>query len=164
MSNFFTPGKSTASLRRVRPTDRDFILDASRVFEKFGPYVEIINGWLTDPWIEVMVLETDGTKTGFIFLGPLFPSYFRATVDIMAIYVRPEARGRGLAKRMLRWAEARALAAGYLTLRAHVGCENEPALSLFKSTGFKVIKKIENYYPSGLAAYELRKRLLKENE
>ncbi len=161
ISNFLPPHKSTVVWRPAQEADHPFILQASQIFERFGPYVEIVKEWLIDPWIKTWVLEVEGKEAGFLMLGPLLPSYFRATVDIMAILVAPPFRRRGFGKLMLSLAAREAKQAGYLYLRAHVACDNKPACFLFKRAGFRIIKKIDNYYPSGQSAYEFRKKLTK---
>ncbi len=92
-------------------------------------------------------------------LGLMLPSFLIGTLDLMAIAVVPEKRGKGLGKFMVIEAEKIASLRGYRFLRAHVGCQNEPALKLFKKSGFKLKKLLSNYYPSGLDAYELIKKL-----
>ena len=142
--------------RKAGRDDYSFILKASKEFQAFGPYTEIIAGWLKDPWVETWVYRE---KAGFLMLGPLFPPYFRPYIDVMAIYVSPERRRKGIGSKMLHLAEERARKKGYQFLRAHVGCENLSALRLFQKAGFEIKKKIENYYPSGLSAFELQKKI-----
>ncbi len=142
--------------KKAGPEDHDFIREASQEFAIFGPYTEIIESWLRDSWVETWVYED---KKGFLMLGPFFPIFFRSVLDVMVIYVSPAWRRRGVGKTMLEFACTRASRKGYRFLRAHVGCENHPALELFKKAGFKIKKRIEDYYPSGLAAFEFLKEV-----
>jgi mycothiol synthase len=60
--------------------------------------------------------------------------------------VRPEARGRGLAHRLLRSALVRAVAAGYTSARLHVDSANDDnAARLYESVGFAVVDTIVAY-------------------
>ncbi len=142
--------------KKAEQKDRDFIRKASEEFTIFGPYVEIIDGWFRDPWVETWIY---GDQKGFLMLGPFFPSFFCSILDVMVIYVSPFWRRRGVGKTMLEFARVRAERKGYRFLRAHVGCENQAAFKLFKKAGFKVKRKIEGYYPSGLSAFEFFKEV-----
>ncbi len=144
--------------RKAKEEDYPFVLEGSREFEVFGPYREIISNWLKDPWVETWIYNN---RKGFLLLGPFFPLFFRSQIDIMAIYVAPSWRRKGIGGKMLHFAEQRARAKGYRFLRAHVGCGNFPALRLFQKASFKIKKRIEGYYPSGLAAFEFLKDLRK---
>ena len=160
ISNFSGQAKSTV-LRPAGPEDRPFVLSAARAFERFGPYEEVLARWFEDHLIETWLLEVEGKGAGFFMLGPLFPPYFRSAVDVMAIYVGPCFRRQGLGTKMLALAAQRAREAGYLFLRAHVGVDNRAALALFKKASFEIIKRCKRYYPAGLAAYELRRKISK---
>ncbi|AEH45055.1 GCN5-related N-acetyltransferase [Thermodesulfatator indicus DSM 15286] len=150
-------------LRQGEPKDKSFISQAAYEFQKFGPYHEIIPRWFDDPWIKTYILEIE-RPVGFIMLGPMFNSFWQPYIDITAIFVAPEWQGKGLGTFMLKAAEKISRKEGYRYLRAHVGFENKKALALFKKANYVIKKKIDNYYPSGLGAYELRKDLRRKEE
>jgi ribosomal-protein-alanine N-acetyltransferase len=154
--------RSTLYLRPAEEEDRSFIKDLSaEAFAAFGPYRRIVSHWLRDRFVHTYVLEEEGQTTplGYFMLGLMLPRFLCFTVEVMAIAVIPTHRGKGLGSYMLREAERLVRAEGYRRLRAHVGCENEVALRMFTKAGFRLKKRLKNYYPSGLDAYELVKKL-----
>ena len=134
--------------------DLSFVSVLSRSFERFGPYEEIIPRWFQDQFIKTYIFEENGQRVGFFMLGLMWPVWFSRMLDLMAIAVVPEKRGRGIGTSMVEAAKRIARSKGYHFLRAHVGCDNQPALALFRRASFRLKKRIERYYPSGLAAYE----------
>ena len=151
---------STLYLRPAGEEDYAFIKDLSaEAFATFGPYRRIVSHWLQDRFIHTYVLEEGEAPLGYFMLGLILPALLCFSVEIMAIAVVPERQGQGLGSYMLRQAIRLARAEGYRFLKAHVGCENQPALRLFEKAGFRVKKRLTRYYPSGLDAYELVKRL-----
>jgi ribosomal protein S18 acetylase RimI-like enzyme len=55
---------------------------------------------------------------------------------VAGIYVRPDARGNGYARRMLDWLATEAMAAGIRQLELHVATENRPAIAAYLAAGF----------------------------
>ncbi len=153
---------STLYLRPAEEEDRDFIKDlAAEAFAPFGPYRRIVSQWLSERFIHTYLLEEASQQEplGYFMLGLMLPALLCFTVEIMAIAVVPERRGQGLGAFMVREAEKLARAEGYRLLKAHVGCQNQAALRLFESAGFRRKRRLKNYYPSGLDAFELVKGL-----
>lgn len=92
-----------------------------------------------DPAAECLVAEVDGALAGYLRLGTATPLACNAHVRmIRGLAVAEEARGRGVARALLRAAgeEARRLGARRLTLR--VLAHNAPARALYASEGFAV--------------------------
>ncbi|GEM_PF-1838347 len=153
---------STIYLRPAEEKDRPFIKDlAAEAFAPFGPYRRIVSRWLSEHFIHTYVLEEKGHKEplGYFMLGLMLPTFLCFSVEIMAIAIVPERRGEGLGRYMLQQAENLVRAEGYRFLKAHVGCTNKRALRLFLGAGFRVRKRLSQYYPSGLDAFELVKPL-----
>ncbi len=142
------------NLRLAEEGDLAFVSLLSRSFRRFGPYEEIIPKWFRDRWVRTYILEENQQPIAFFMLGLMLPVWFSRVLDLMAIAVVPERRSCGIGTYLVETAKGIALAHGYRLLRAHVGCDNAPALALFRKTGFRLKKRIENYYPSGLPAYE----------
>ncbi len=143
------------NLRLATEGDLAFVSALSEAFKRFGPYEEIIPQWFRDRLVHTYIFEERDQPVGFFMLGLMLPAWLSRGLDLMAIAVVPERRGCGVGTYLVEAAKGLALARRYRFLRAHVGCDNEAALALFRKTGFRLKKRIENYYPSGLPAYEL---------
>lgn len=156
ISNCKQGRESTVKLRLAQEGDLPFVKELSQAFAPFGPYEEIIPQWFKDRFIETYILEGEEGPRGFFMLGLLFPSWLCQTIDLMAIAVAPGWRRQGLGFLMVEKAKDLARQRGYYFLRAHVGCQNTPALEMFRKAGFSIRKELPRYYPSGLSAYELR--------
>jgi GNAT superfamily N-acetyltransferase len=61
------------------------------------------------------------------------------TAEIKRMYVAPEARNRGLGKRILERLEAGARTAGYMFVRLDTGDKQPEALRLYRSAGYREI-------------------------
>jgi GNAT superfamily N-acetyltransferase len=76
--------------------------------------------------------------------------------EIKRLYVAPEARGTGTARRLLHRLEAAAAAAGYVRVRLDTGARQPAALALFLRTGYA---EIADYNGNPYASYWLEKEL-----
>jgi ribosomal-protein-alanine N-acetyltransferase len=100
-------------------------------------------------WSEVemaALLEGAGTAAllsdgGFILLRAL-----AGEAEVLTLAVTPDARRRGLGRRLLRKAMAEAAAAGALSLFLEVAADNASALSLYASEGFAEVGRRRGYY------------------
>ena len=70
--------------------------------------------------------------------------------EIKRMYVLPEMRSRGLARRLLGELEAAARDLGYARVRLDTGDPQPHALALYRSSGYR---DIENYNDNGYASY-----------
>jgi len=77
--------------------------------------------------------------------------------EIKRVYVRPEHRGRGLARQLMQHLERAARDAGYRVVRLDTGAQQPDALALFQSTGYR---EIPDYNGNEFASYWLEKDLL----
>ncbi|MCW3480807.1 GNAT family N-acetyltransferase [Neisseriaceae bacterium JH1-16] len=83
------------------------------------------------------VLEQDGEVLGWASLSDFYgrPAY-QGTAEL-SVYLREDCRGRGLARRLLDEAIARAPALGIDTLLGFIFGHNQPSLTLFERYGFQ---------------------------
>ena len=65
--------------------------------------------------------------------------YDATTAELKRMYVRPEARGQGLARRLLAELEASAGAAGYQRMWLETGVPQHEAMSLYVAAGYERI-------------------------
>lgn len=80
-----------------------------------------------------------------------------ARLRIYSLAVAPAHRGRGLAKRLLEWAEERARALGMKTLGLEVREGNLEAVRLYEKAGFLREGRREGYYADGSSASVMAK-------
>jgi ribosomal-protein-alanine N-acetyltransferase len=82
--------------------------------------------------------------------------------DDLAALVRLEAaaRGRGVARLLLSSAEATAAQANCRAMRLEVRASNSHAIRLYDQAGYRVLQRVENYYPDGEAAIRMEKTLV----
>ena len=88
---------------------------------------------------------------------------FRQGSDIARLYsisVAPSARGRGLGAGLLAACEEQARARGSARLRLEVRSTNSSALRLYDAAGYRVIARLESYYPDGETALRMEKLLI----
>jgi GNAT superfamily N-acetyltransferase len=76
--------------------------------------------------------------------------------EIKRLYVAPDARGSGIARRILGRLEELARASGYAFVRLDTGTRQPGALALFRSSGYS---EIANYNGNEFASHWLEKRL-----
>jgi GNAT superfamily N-acetyltransferase len=74
-----------------------------------------------------------------------------ATAEIKRMWVRPQARGRGLARLVLRELESTAAARGYRALVLETGLRQPEALALYESHGYTTIPSFGFYKESPLS-------------
>jgi GNAT superfamily N-acetyltransferase len=71
--------------------------------------------------------------------------YDETTGEIRRMYVSPDARGRGLSRRILEALEDEASALGYTAVRLETGNRQSEALGLYRSAGYESIAKYGPY-------------------
>ena len=69
----------------------------------------------------------------------------RLVGEIKRMFVRPEHRGRGIARRVLSALEAEAAGLGYTTLRLETGDRQPEAIGLYESAGYRAIPSFGEY-------------------
>ena len=83
------------------------------------------------------VLETDGRIAGWLSLKPfVLRCAYRGTAEI-SVYVDEKFRRRGVARRLLEEAIARAPSLGISAMVGLIFAHNEPSLKLFEGLGFE---------------------------
>jgi ribosomal protein S18 acetylase RimI-like enzyme len=108
------------------------------------------------------LLATDTSATlvsehGYLML------LFRRSSKIARIYsiaVDPSVRGRGLGRTLVSRAEGVSRARQRDAMQLEVRVDNDPAIRLYESLGYRPIARFNNYYSDGCAALRYRKSLL----
>jgi [ribosomal protein S18]-alanine N-acetyltransferase len=95
---------------------------------------------------------------GDIIVGFLV-AYGGTTGHIVTIDVSPRTQRTGVGTLLLRAAEERLLADGSKTVGLETAVDNKGALSFYKRHGYKVIRTWPRYYPNGVDALVMTKKL-----
>src|SRR5262249_59799162 len=97
---------------------------------------------LFEPHVRFFVARLDGAP---VACGGV--AFFEDYAEVKRMYTRPAARGRGVAKAVLRRLEGEARASGKTVLRLETGHHQPEALGLYPSPGFVSCGAVGHYAP-----------------
>ncbi len=135
---------SEVVIRRFKPTDAPWIVTQHSTLyardegfdDTFGPLVDsILKAFVADHDPERergWVAEEDGTRLGCIFCVTQAPE----TAKLRLFLLTPQARGKGLGKRLLRQCMQFAREAGYRDMRLWTHESHRAACALYRSFGW----------------------------
>lgn len=135
-----------ASLRPADPGDRDLLLALMREYYAHDrlPLDEprartAVERLLADPACgRAWVIEAVGAPVGYVVLAFGFSlEYLGRDAFVDEIYLRPEARGRGVGRQALERVEAEARALGVQALHLEVERRNADAAAVYRRAGFE---------------------------
>ncbi len=106
-------------------------------------------GKLLQENVDFFVIRVDGRAAG---CGGL-KIYGKEYGEIKRMYIRPEFRGRGLAKRMLEHLENTARGNNVVLLRLETGIFQSEAIALYERMGYKSIPAFGEYKQDPLSLY-----------
>ena len=161
----------TLSIRPAIPADlpliAQFIRDLAE-YEKLAHEVRFDEAVLGErlfgqnnghgPYAEVLIGEIDGAPNGFALFFHNFSTFEgRPGIYLEDLFVRPEARGSGLGKALLKRLAALAVERDCARLEWSVLDWNEPAITFYQSLGAKsmdgwTINRVDGDALQGLAA------------
>ena len=98
-----------------------------------------IAGWLTEGRPFLVATDEDGRILGFARVSAYSVRKAYAGVGEHAVYVRPDARGRGVGVMLLNALAQEAEAAGYHKLTSRVFTTNHASLALHRAAGFREV-------------------------
>ncbi len=103
---------------------------------------------------EIWIHEQEG-----MLAGELVMLYRRGTrsARIYSLLVHPLYRGRGIGQLLLGAAERAARRRACQVIRLEVRPDNISAMRLYQKTGYTVVRRIEDFYEDGSAAWVMRK-------
>ena len=144
------PGGSSVT---VRPVGRADLLDILRIeqesFAEPWPYAAF-ESLLDSPAFLVAVDETASERAtlGYV-VGDVTPNHGRDIGHIKDLAVRPDARGAGIGRRLLREALLELSLSGAAVAKLEVREGNDAARSLYREEGFEPTRRVPRYYGDG---------------
>ena len=155
----------TLSIRSAAPADLSLIAQFIRDladYEKLAHEVRFDEATLgaklfgARPYAEVVIGELDGEPQGFALFFHNFSTFEgKPGIYLEDLFVRPEARGSGLGKALLKRLAALAVERDCARLEWSVLDWNEPAIRFYKSLGAKAMDEWTVYRADGAALIDL---------
>lgn len=157
------PAKSRATapervaIRVARPSDAaalTLIETTSFVHDRISP--RALAGHLRSPRADILLASLGTDPAGYALL------LYRATSTLARLYsiaTLPNARGKGVGRRLMETLERSAIKRGCDRLRLEVREKNTPAIALYESLGYRRIGRYEDYYQDGAPALRFEKQL-----
>ena len=113
----------------------------------FSQELASLPGAYAPPGGELLLAKRGDHVLGCIALKPLEPPH---VAEIKRLFVRPQARGRGIGKALIQAALATALQMGYDEIKLDTLAEMEGAIALYKASGFVPIPPYGSHPYPGL--------------
>ena len=142
----------------VRPADRADLLDVLRIeresFAEPWPY-SAFESLLDAPAFLVAVGDPgagerdEGAPILGYVVGDVTPNHGRDIGHIKDLAVRPDARGVGIGRRLLREALLELSLSGAAVAKLEVRAGNDAARSLYRAEGFEPTRRVPRYYGDG---------------
>ena len=106
------------------------------------------------PGAETLIAEMGGAIAGFILTACLERTGHVITIDVLT-----EFRRARVGTALLAAAEASLARRGATEIELETAVDNDTAIQFWKRSGYQTRGVLKNYYPGGLAAYAMIKRL-----
>ncbi|MGL4608284.1 MAG: peptidase C39 family protein [Trueperaceae bacterium] len=153
------PAHYPLTIRRATLDDMNVLLELEQLFP--GDRLEKSNfkHFLTKAKADIWLIEEKGQVLGDAVV--LYRQGFHSA-RLYSIVVSPKARGKGVGAKLLTHGEAAAKERGCITLRLEVREDNDAAINLYRSRGYTLIARTNDYYEDGSTALRMRKRLDKQ--
>ena len=133
----------------IRQVERADLLEVNHIervcFSQPWPYAAF-ERFLDEPGFLVAV--EDGSVVGYV-VSNVVPNYGRDIGHVKDLAVHPDARGRGVGRRLLERALVSLSIAGAALVKLEVRASNDPALALYRDEGFETMRRMPRYYGDG---------------
>ena len=134
----------------VRQAERADLLAVLRIeracFDDPWPY-DAFQRFLGEPGF--LVAERSGGEVVGYAVADATPNFGRDIGHLKDLAVRPDARGSGIGRTLLRTTLARLRDRGVAVVKLEVRESNEVARSLYATEGFEPIRRVPRYYRDG---------------
>jgi GNAT superfamily N-acetyltransferase len=137
--------RNVPAIRPATPEDVPLILQLIRElaeYERLSHEVRATEAQLhatlfvPDPAAEVVLAEVEGTPVGFAVFFPTYSTWeAKAGLYLEDLFVRPEARGRGVGRALLGYLADVTLKRGWARLEWRVLDWNQPSIGFYKKLG-----------------------------
>jgi ribosomal protein S18 acetylase RimI-like enzyme len=108
----------------------------------------------------VVAKDMHGRIAGFIMTDT--DSFAGNSLYVAQVAVDPDFQGHGIGRKLMKQAEEMALKKGFNAVALHVRKDNEKAIGLYKSMGYKKVGSDWWYYADGTTGLEMLKTLRPE--
>jgi L-amino acid N-acyltransferase YncA len=135
------------TVRRATPADAPRIAEIynqgirgrQATFETRERTADDIARWFEDARYPILVAESDGSVMGWVAASGYRPRECYAGIAEFSVYVHSDARGRGLADRLMREFIPALAAAGFWKVMSRIFPENTASLALCTRHGFRQV-------------------------
>jgi [ribosomal protein S18]-alanine N-acetyltransferase len=150
------PATQPLTIRRATLEDMEVLLELEQLFPGDRIKRSSFKHFLTKAKADVWIARENG-----VTLGDAVVLYRQGSgsARLYSVVVSPKARGKGIGAKLLARCEEAAKERGCITLRLEVREDNNAAISLYRSRGYDLIGRTDDYYEDGGAALRMRKRL-----
>jgi ribosomal-protein-alanine N-acetyltransferase len=151
------PTTADFRLRRAVPADLDALValeDASFAYDRMS--ARQFRRHLLSPTAAVLLAED---ANGLLGSALVFFRTGSTQARLYSLATAAAARGRGVGKALLSAAESAARVRGCRRLRLEVRQDNEAAVRLYETRGYRRIAVLDAYYDDGAAAWRYEKSL-----
>ena len=104
--------------------------------------------------IKGFIIEVNSKTSGFIIARQN-----KERSEIITIDILPEFREKGYGEKLLNFMEQFLIKNMVKYIFLEVAVNNEPAINLYTKLGYKILKKIDAYYPGNISAFVMRKKI-----
>ena len=123
-----------------------YVLNSTATFEYTVPTLEEFTHRFETvtaqyPWL---VWEEDGELLGYAYAGPAFSRAAYAWCAEPSIYLKPEAFGKGIGKKLYTALEAILREQGYQVLYAHITAENLASIRFHEKMDYRICMNISD--------------------
>lgn len=147
------PAEGPEDLAEIRTLFREYadFLDFSLCFQDFERELAELPGFYAPPAGRLWLARVNGAVVGCVGLRP----YGEGKCEMKRLYLRPQARGLGLGRRLAELTVTAAEEIGYPVMRLDTVPKLATAIALYRDMGFVEVSEPEpEGAPSGLLVFE----------